>query len=78
MEGFKKASFSGKILPDKVEILSETRRAWTWFFVNLELIFASFFLFIFFEITYNRHFVFGVESDEVVVYKILLWNQVVF
>jgi hypothetical protein len=27
VEGFKKASFSGKILPDKVEILSETRRA---------------------------------------------------
>jgi hypothetical protein len=27
VEGFKKASFSGKILPVKVEILSETRRA---------------------------------------------------
>jgi hypothetical protein len=27
VEGFKKASFSDKILPDKVEILSETRRA---------------------------------------------------
>jgi len=27
VEGFKKASFSDKILPDKVEILSETHRA---------------------------------------------------
>jgi hypothetical protein len=27
VEGFKKASFSDKILPVKVEILSETRRA---------------------------------------------------
>ena len=43
MEGFNKASFSDKILPDRVEILSETRRAWTCFIVNLELIFASFF-----------------------------------
>ena len=42
------ASFFEKILPDRVEIFLKTRRAWTWFFVNLELIFASFFLFIFF------------------------------
>jgi hypothetical protein len=27
VEGFNKASFSDKILPDRVEILSETRRA---------------------------------------------------
>ncbi len=27
VEGFRKASFSDKILPDRVEILSETRRA---------------------------------------------------
>ena len=61
-----------------VEIFSETRRAWTCFFEYLELIFASFFLFIYFEITYLRLFVIGVESDEVVIYEILLWNQVVF
>ncbi|ESU28760.1 hypothetical protein FLJC2902T_13550 [Flavobacterium limnosediminis JC2902] len=27
VEGFRKASFSDKILPDRVEILAETRRA---------------------------------------------------
>ena len=61
-----------------MEIFFKTRRAWTCFFEYLELIFASFFLFIYFEITYLRLFVIGVESDEVVIYEILLWNQVVF
>jgi len=32
-----------------VEIFSKTRRAWTWFFVNLELIFALFFFIFYFE-----------------------------
>ena len=78
MEGFKKASFSDKILPDKVEILSETRRAWTCFFEYLELIFASFFYLFIFEISNHSCYVIGVESEEVVVYEILNWNQVVF
>ena len=47
MEGFHKASFSDKILfaESGMEILSETRRAWTCFIVNLELIFGFFFYF---------------------------------
>ncbi len=49
VEGFKKASFFEKILPDKVEIFSKTRRAWTCFFVNLELSFALFFFIFYFE-----------------------------
>jgi hypothetical protein len=58
VEGFKKASFSEKILPDRVEIFSETRRAWTFFFVNLELILA-FFLFIFCFEYPNQMFLFN-------------------
>jgi hypothetical protein len=47
VEGFKKAGFFEKILPDKVEIFSKTRRAWTCFFEYPELIFALFFYFLF-------------------------------
>jgi hypothetical protein len=74
VEGFKKASFSDKILPDKVEILSETRRAWTCFFVNLELIFASFFLFIFFEFQINCCFEIGCDFGIVLSNVIVFWN----
>ena len=49
MEGFKKASFFEKILPEWVEIFSKTRRAWTCFFVNPELTFALFFFIFYFE-----------------------------
>jgi hypothetical protein len=49
VEGFKKASFFEKILPDKVEIFSKTRRALTCFFVNLELTFALFFFIFYFD-----------------------------
>jgi len=47
VEGFEKAGFFEKILPDKVEIFSKTRRAWTCFFEYPELIFALFFYFLF-------------------------------
>ena len=45
-----------------VEILSETWKAWTCFFEYLELIFASFFLFIFFEFPINPCFEIGYYS----------------
>jgi hypothetical protein len=52
VEGFKKASFFEKILPDKVEIFSETRRAWICFFEYLELTFALFFFIFCFDFKY--------------------------
>ena len=63
------------------------RYGWRFFLkpVGLELFFwipgtylCFLFLFIFFEITYLRLFVIGVESEEVVLIGILFWNQVVF
>ena len=58
MEGFKKASFFEKILPDKVEIFSKTWKAWTCFFEYLELIFALFFFIFCFEYSIDLFIVF--------------------
>ena len=63
VEGFKKAGFFEKILPDKVEIFSKTRRAWTCFFVNLELTFADFF-FIFYFVSKFKMLLFNRDKSE--------------
>ena len=74
MEGFKKASFFDKILPDRVEIFSKTRRAWTCFFVNLELTFALFFLFFILNIQSKCCCLIGLNLKE----WELNWKMVVF
>ena len=57
-----------------VEIFSKTRRAWTCFFVNLELIFALFFLFFILNIQSKCCCLIGWNLKE---WK-LIWKMVVF
>jgi hypothetical protein len=73
VEGFKKASFFEKILPEWVEIFSKTRRAWTCFFVNLELTFALFFLFFILISNSKHHRIIGICLKD---WK-LIWKKVV-